>query len=132
MVKKLFKSLSMGVIVFGIAILVGYLAYVITYRYQVQNLQETMGNRGLVDATPVYQDSQPIEADQITVVDYYLARFENDDITIYMVYNNEESFLYTLDVYAGNLPAEDMLKLKEGVVLKNRQELASFEEDYTS
>ncbi len=127
MAKKVWKSLTMGAVVFLTALLVGYLAYLATYHYQTEKLKESMD---MALATPASQGTVPTE--ELIRVEYYLARLENHQIAIYAVSQAEERFLYTLDVYTGNFPANELLRLREGVALKNRQELASFEEDYTS
>ncbi len=128
--KKVFKGLTMGIIVFAAAILVGYLAYTATYRYQTEKIQERMLAEGFVSAAS--QGNGVPVAGETLQVEYYLAKLENNDIAIYMVAEDEVEFLYRLDIYTGNFPAEELLRLKEGVMLKNRQELAAFEEDYTS
>ncbi|MBO5364282.1 MAG: hypothetical protein J6A56_02300 [Clostridia bacterium] len=132
MAKKLFKSLTLGVVVFAAAILVGYLAYTATYQYQTEKIREAMTPEDFVSAAPAYREANPGAEGETVWVDYYLARLENDNIAIYMVSEEDVSFLYTLDVYTGNFPAAELIRLKEGIVLKNRQELAAFEEDYTS
>ena len=132
MAKKLFKSLTLGVIVFSAAILVGYFAYTVTYHYQTQKLRDAMMPEDFVSAAPAYGEATPRVEGEALWVDYYLAKLENDNIAVYMVSKEDVSFLYTLDVYTGNFPAAELLRLKKGVILKNRQELASFEEDYTS
>ena len=132
MAKKFFRSLTLGVIVFAVAVLVGYLSYVITYHYQTQKLRESVLLQDSAAAAPVFQDAQPVTDDQPIRVDHYIARLENKDIAIYMVAEGQEFFLYNLNIYTGNLPAADLLRLQEGVVLQNRKDLASFEEDYTS
>ena len=132
MAKKIFRSLMLGIIVFSVAILAGYLSYVVTYHYQTEKLAETVMPQDVAEAAPVYQNAQPLQDSQVTAVDHYVARFENNDISIYTSSGGKESFLYSLDVYAGDLPAEDMVRLREGIILKTKQELASFEEDFTS
>ncbi len=129
--KKVFKSLTLGVVVFVAAILVGYFAYLITYRYQIQKMQENMMPNDFVSATPAYREIVPTTG-EAALTEYYLARLENNDIAIYTVAEDGVKFLYRLDIYTGNFPAEELLRLKNGVVLRNRRELASFEEDYTS
>lgn len=127
--KKIFKSLSLGVIVFVAAILVGYLSYHLTYRKQTEELQQRLMADELVSAAALRDETTDGETIRVA---HYLARLENQDIAIYMVTENDVKFLYHLDIYAGNFPAEELLRLKEGIVLRNRQELAAFEEDYTS
>lgn len=127
--KKIFKSLSLGVIVFIAAILVGYLSYTLTYRKQTEEMQKSIMEDELVSAAAM---GNVTEMGETIRVSYYLARLENNDIAIYMVTEEDAKFLYWLDIYTGNFPAEELLRLKEGVVLRNRKELAAFEEDYTS
>ncbi len=129
--KKVLKSLTMGIVVFAVAIMVGYFAYTATYRYQTQRIQEELMKEDVVSAAPVEVESKSSAGENLWV-ECYLARLENNDIAIYMVTEEKVEFLYRLDIYTGNFPAEELLRLKEGVILKNRQELASFEEDYTS
>ncbi len=132
MAKKFFKSLTLGIVVFSVSVLVGYLAYVVTYHYQREKIQERMLAGDFVSAAPVSQQTSPVSEEDTLMVEYYLARLENDDIAIYIISEGQEFFLYKLDVYTGNFPAADLIRLQEGITLKNRQELASFEEDYTS
>lgn len=127
MARRFFKSITLGIIVFAAAVLVGYLAYVVTYRYQMQRV-----NEAVIPHAADMAEAAPASGKQSVTVDYYLARLENRDIAVYMVSDGQETFLYRLGVYTANLPAEDLLRLKEGVVLRTRQDLASFEEDYTS
>lgn len=129
MAKKIFKSMTLGIIVFSVAILVGYLSYTAAYRKRTEEMQERIASENLVSAAAVRDETETGETIRVS---YYLARLENDDIAIYMVTPNDAKFLYRLDIYTGNFPAEELLRLKEGVVLRNRQELAVFEEDYTS
>ncbi len=127
--KKIFKSMTLGIIVFAVAILAGYLSYTVAYRKQTEEMQERIMSEELVSAAAVREEAENGETLRVS---YYLARLENDDIAIYMVTKEDAKFLYRLDIYTGNFPAEELLRLKEGVVLRNRQELIAFEEDYTS
>ena len=126
MAKKIFKSLILGIVVFAAAILAGYLAYVATFKFQENRLI----NPDYVSASA--QNPNITDNREIIEIDHYLARFENGDIAIYIISDGKEYFLYTLDVYAENLPDSDMEKLKEGILLYDRAALASFEEDFTS
>ena len=130
MVKKLFQSLIVGILVFSVAVLAGYFAYMLTYRYQTQKIQEQLSARTAVSATPVYNDT--LLPSNNTVTAQYLARLENGDISIYTFHDGKESFLYTLDIYPGDLSQEDLSQLRSGVLLTSKQALTSFEEDFTS
>lgn len=128
MAKKMFRSLMVGLIVFATAVLAGYLSYLWTYRYQSQKLQQSLHPTDNALAASVYQDAPPLSASDVL----YIARLEHDGISIYTFEDGRESFLYTLHIYTGDLPEADRTRLTQGVVLKTRQELASFEEDYNS
>lgn len=132
MAKKFFRSFLIGLIVFAVAVLAGYLSYMWTYRYQTQKLQESLYPQDYAFATPVYRESTPLSSSGILDAQYYIARLENNDIAIYISQDGKESFLYTLHIYTEDLPETDRTRLLEGVVLRTRQELASFEEDYNS
>lgn len=129
MAKKLFRSMTLGIVVFAVAILAGYLAYGWTYRYQTRKLQET-----LAESREASAETLPMES-RGTVgipVDYYLAKLERRKVVIYTVTEGEPTFLYTLTADTTDFPAADLVRLQEGVILRTRQELASFEEDYGS
>ncbi|MBQ2614039.1 MAG: hypothetical protein IJB80_01750 [Clostridia bacterium] len=126
MVKKMFRSLILGIVVFAVSLLAGYLSYMLTYRYQAQKVLEQLPPNDAVSAAAV-SVAGPLDTRQ-----HYLARMENGKIVIYAVTDDTESFLYTLDIRAGELPPGDLAELRQGIVLTNRQELASFEEDFNS
>ncbi len=130
MVKKIFKSLSVGLIVFMAAILCGYISYVITLRYQTELLTD-MAEKDKVSAA-ANLSALPLSETEPILVDYYIARLEDNKINIYISSDQKEAFLYSLDIYEADFPKEDMEKLRNGVILKNKQELTSFEEDFTS
>lgn len=132
MAKKLFRSLSFGIIVFSVAVLAGYLSYVLTYQYQTERVKERLRTQDMVEASPVNSDATPLSQNDVLNVDYYIARLENEDIVIYISNEGREAFLYSLDIHAGDLSEADVLQLTEGVVLKTRNDLVSFEEDFTS
>lgn len=132
MAKKFFRSLIVGLIVFAVASLAGYLSYVWTYRYQSQRLQESLHTADSALAAPVYREAPPFSSYDVLEAEHYIARLEENGISIYTFQDGKESFLYTLHIYTGDLPEADRTRLLQGVVLKTRQELASFEEDYNS
>lgn len=132
MAKKLFHSLILGVIVFSVAVLAGYLSYVITYRYQTERVKENLLSSGMAEASPVNASARPLTQEDILAVDYYIAKLENEDIAIYISTKGKEAFLYSLDIRPGDLTEEDILRLTQGMILKTRKELVSFEEDFTS
>ncbi len=131
MEKRIFRSISVGIIVFAVAVLLGYLAYTITYQYQTKQAREQLRTEEVVSATSIHGDGAT-DVGETLMVEHYLARLEGDDIAIYMVMNRQAEFMYQLEVFTGNFPAEEILRLQNGIVLRNRQELMAFEEDYTS
>ena len=131
MAKKLFKSISVGIMVFAIALLSGYIAYVITYNSQSEKEKELVNAGGVAEAMTASRYAAPGQAGNVDI-DHYLARFEDNDISVYMVSGGEEIFMYSLNIRASGLPAEDVVKLKKGVVIEGKEELVAFEEDYTS
>ena len=131
MAKKLFRSLMMGVIVFAVAVLAGYLSYVITYRYQTERVKAKLHPEDAVAASSVYSQTQSLSDDTIPA-EFYIARLENENIAIYVSHKGNEAFLYSLDIHIGDLTETDVLQLTQGIVLKTRKDLASFEEDFTS
>ena len=59
MAKKIFKSISIGIMVFAIALLSGYVAYVIAYNHQNELTKERMTADGIVEAMPASQNAMP-------------------------------------------------------------------------
>lgn len=74
----------------------------------------------------------PRTSDEPLEFDFYVARLEGSVINIYVSDEGRESFLYSIDVYVKNIPYDDVKMLSEGVKLYSKQELTSFEEDFTS
>ena len=67
-----------------------------------------------------------------TEADYYIARIEENVLVVYASRDGKDEFMYTLDVRIEDIAADEIGWLEEGVVLDDRQSLASFEEDFTS
>ncbi len=126
MSKKFFRAITLGVIIFSIACLAGYLSYLAVYNHQSKMLNERYNSGVFADTAPTAGESIPV-SNGIK----YIAKFENDDISIYMSDGTEEIFLYSLDIYTKDLPVEDIIRLKEGIVLETKEALAAFEEDFT-
>lgn len=133
MSKKFFRNLAICVSVFAFSLLIGYLAYYFTLHYVAQNtVDHTIPINDNVAAEEVMSPTEPVTEEQIEKFDHYLARLEGDVIKIYICGEFGEEFLYGLDVYVQDLPQQDVEKLKQGVELKTKQDLTSFEEDYNS
>lgn len=59
--------------------------------------------------------------------DYYYVKEHNDMIGIF---DEQDSLLYTVEVYTKTLPAKDRALLKEGIVAQTREELYEILGDY--
>lgn len=129
MAKKIFKSLMLGIIIFSVAVLSGYVSYVVTYRQQNQMTEPDIIADTAAAAEVSGSDADTAAAQSDT---HYIARLENDNISIYINSSGKESFLYTLGISPGELSSEDIRQLEHGIVLEDRRRLAAFEEDFTS
>ena len=69
-------------------------------------------------------------------VSHYLVRLKGSKIAVYAYENgkddSEEVFLYNIDVRRSELTDWDIEQLEAGIVLYSREDLASFEEDFSS
>jgi len=66
-------------------------------------------------------------------LDYYLVRSHLNNVAIYEVYTNgAQSFIRTLEIDLSLLRAQDKAAFDEGIILKDKQSLASLIEDFTS
>lgn len=131
MSKKLFKATLTGIIAFALAVLIGYTSYIIALNHA---LSKNAGNvcEPSTAAAEVYGEELPGKADLGVDTETYIARLENNTISIFAVTDGRESFLYSLSTYIGDIPENDLRALKEGVYLSCKEDLAKFEEDYTS
>lgn len=128
MTKKFFRGLILGVIVFAAAVTSGYLSYVITCRYR-----NVGANCSAVKAATAETDSEDEICDTADIdnTEYYIAKLENNNISIYTCHGKTEEFLYSFDVQIRNLTAEDVKQLQTGIVLEDKQKLAAFKEDFS-
>lgn len=131
MSKKIFKGLLIGMIAFALAVLIGYTSYIIALNHALSKTKASLQAPDTATAE-VYTEQIPLSTNSVTIAESYIARLENDNISIFAVTNGRESFMYNLDVYLGNLPESDLALLKNGVLLQDKEALARFEEDYTS
>ncbi len=130
MTKKLFRGLVLGVIVFSLAVLTGYVSYVITYRYQNRRLENSMPGTAAAEAADSSNGSDEAVA-AAADSEYYMAKLENNNISIYLCRSGKEEFLYALKINPGDLSEDDIRQLSNGIILENKQRLAVFEEDFT-
>ena len=62
----------------------------------------------------------------------YLIKLENGKTKVYTLSGNAVVYSHELPVEPGALPPDDINILKEGIYLKNKDELLSFTEDFCS
>ncbi len=62
----------------------------------------------------------------------YLIRLENGKTKVYSLSGETPVYSHELPVKPGALPPDDVASLKEGIYLKNKDELLSFTEDFCS
>ena len=112
MTKKFIRNTMIGFCVFIAVIIITYVA--VTYLYKAS----------------AAKTAAPLTEDDVTDCEYYLARFNGKGISIFACSNGNEEFLYTIDVRAEDISTDELTKLKEGIILSDKQALASFEEDF--
>ena len=69
---------------------------------------------------------------EIVIEEFYVARENDGRIGIFRSRNGDETFLYNIDTHVRTLPEADQELLRNGVVLRTREELTMFEEDFSS
>ena len=131
MSKKIFKGILVGMIAFALAVLIGYTSYILALNHALSKTQANLKEPDTATAE-AYTEQVPLSTESVTIAESYIARLDDDKISIFAVTNGRESFMYNLDVYIGDLPESDLNLLKKGVLLEDKEALAKFEEDYTS
>ncbi len=131
---KLFKNILLCVSVIFFVIAAGCTAYIAAVNFMGRNSEPNSAEAVISDAAPVTPEPA---APSSGPSEYYIARLNGDDICIYLVYQKpgeaaREKFLYSFDVYRGGIPESDISDLTRGIILKDRESLASFEEDFGS
>ena len=134
MYRKIIKGtfLCMSVILFTMTI--GYVVYISTLNILNRSTAPNSVQAVMSDAAPADEASAAPAAEP---KEYYIAKLNGGDIEISLVYetsNSEpkEKFLYSFDVYRGGIPESDLADLSRGIILRSREELAAFEEDFGS
>ena len=128
MTKKLLRSMMIGFCVFITTIIIAYIAFMYAYRFSVGRTTEALG----AETSALAETLVPLSPDDVINIDHYLARYTGDNLAIYAVCEDKEEFLYTLDARIEDISTEELNELKAGIVLSDKQALASFEEDFTS
>lgn len=128
MIRRLFGGIFGGMLIFAVAIFIGYVSYTLTCSYHDMKTKSVsaaeMSEPETEDtASDGYQNTAPEKV--------YTARLEGNAISIYAKTVNGEEFLYSLGINPGDLSETDLRLLQEGIVLEGSQRLAAFEEDFT-
>ena len=128
MINRFLKSIMVGFCVFIITALVAYLAFMYMWK---SSASKAAG--AFIEATPAAAESfSPLAPDETIPADYYVARYDGSTLSIYAGSGDHEEFLYTLDARIEDISSAELALLRKGIILHDRQALASFEEDFTS
>lgn len=132
--KKTLKFTAILAIVLCASTAVGYSAFRYFLNEDDAPISAHIPEKGESTALAASTSALPVEgsADEPLEFDFYVARLEGSVINIYVSDEGRESFLYSIDVYVKNIPYDDVKILSEGIKLYSKQELTSFEEDFTS
>ncbi len=127
MIKKLIKGSVLCLSVFAITVLTFFISYKIAYKKSFDRISETFSPSG-------YFSSSATEnlMDKGIKPDYFIARYNGTNLSVYAVSGGKEEFLYTLSVRIEDIAESELSELKKGITLPDKQALASFEEDFTS
>ena len=131
---KFFKNILLCVSVIFFVTAVGCTAYIAAVNFMRRGSEPISAEAVISDTAPV---AAATDAPSAGPTEYYIARLNGDDIGIYLAYQKpgeepKEKFLYSFDVYRGGIPESDISDLTRGIILKDRESLASFEEDFGS
>lgn len=136
MYKKLLKNIIICVSVVFFTLIIGYITYFAALNV-INSSEKDINSAEAVSSMTAPQGSEPSAKPTSEPQPYYLARLNGSSIEIYLCYDsdsiaNNEKFLYSFKVYASDIPEEDINALSRGIILKTKEELASFEEDFNS
>ena len=129
MTGKFLRNTMIGFCVFISVIIITYVT--VTYLYRA-SAAKAAASVLPVEESAAASTAEPLTDENITACDYYLARFNGKGISVFVCSGSGEEFLYNIDIRASDISDEEMSKLKEGIVLPDKQALASFEEDFSS
>lgn len=127
MTKKLIRSIMIGFCVFAATVIIAYFTCMATYRISAQRAAKALAaSEPTVSAEPSnLSTAEPS-------LSYYIARLDGRNLSVYSCTSGKEEFLYTLDARIEDISEQELTELKKGIILKDKQALASFEEDFTS
>ncbi len=128
MTKHFLRSIMVGFCIFTATLIVAYITF--TYANRITSERAT---EALSESLPISASAtSPLSGGEVLTADYYLARCNENGLAVYAVNDETEEFLYTLDIRLEDISKTELDELKLGVILKDKQALASFEEDFTS
>ncbi len=132
MYKKLLRNAIMCISVVFFTLAIGYVSYFSAVRFF------NRGSDSPVSSAAVMSDAAPVTSAPVSATpepEYYIAKLNGDSVEIYLCGGGSENFkkfLYSFKVYRSGIPEEDLALLTRGIILRSREDLASFEEDYNS
>ncbi len=129
MLKKFTRSLLIGFLVFLTGILIFYAAFRITYKKSVKAASDAISAQPTTSASA---QSNVLKESEIINPDYFIARYDGKSLAIYCISDGKEEFLYTLNARIEDISESELDELRKGITLRDKQALASFEEDFTS
>lgn len=129
MKNRFLKSIMVGFCVFITTAVIAYAACMCIWHLSVKEATDALS-----DAEPAVaaEASLPLAHEDIIKTDCYIARYDGNALSIYALCGEKEEFLYTLDARIEDISFTELEQLREGIVLADKQALASFEEDFTS
>lgn len=127
MTKKLIRSAMIGFCVFVLTVAIAYFVCTTAYRMSAEKSSDTV----MPIEREVEAETEP-QSIGATPESYYMARFDGENLSVYACAGGSEEFMYTLDVRIEDIAQSELEQLRSGVVLRDKQALASFEEDFTS
>ncbi len=128
MTKYFLRRMMIGFCVFVAATIAAAAAYMSAAKISAERSLKSIS----VTEQPASAQAEPLTRKDVIVADYYVARCDGNALSVYACSDNGEEFLYTIDVRIEDIPPDDLANLQQGVVLRDRQSLASFEEDFGS
>lgn len=128
MTKKIVRSIMIGFCVFVAALIISYITLSAAYKTSLKKASEAL--------SPIEEnvsaETGSFPSQNTSLSNYYIARFNGETLAIYICTGDREEFLYTLDARIEDISPRELSQLKEGIILPDKQALASFEEDFTS
>ena len=129
MVKKLIRNFILCLSVFLATILFFFIGYRIAYKKSIDRINSAFSS---TEQTTSARAEGLLSDNEIIKPDYYIARYDGRNLSVYSFTDGTEEFLYTLNVRIEDISDIELFELKQGIKLPDQQALASFEEDFTS